>query len=73
AVEIAVALNPTHAHINGLVFVLFGLFFVWKSFYKMRINDSDKLTKFVEEDKKDSKKIRRSLKLKSRKKIRKKL
>lgn len=62
AVEIAVSLNPTHAHILGLIFVLFGLFFVWKSFYKMRINNSDKLTKFVEDDK-DSKKDKKSKKV----------
>ena len=53
AVEIAVSLNPTHAHILGLIFVLLGMFFVWKSFYKMRINDSDNLTKYVEQDVKE--------------------
>ncbi len=66
AVEIAVALNPTHAHILGLVFVLVGLFFVWKSFYKMRINDSDKLTKFVE-DKEDAKEDKKKSKVELKK------
>ncbi len=37
AVEIAIKMNPATTRIAGAVFFMAGLFFVWKSFYKMRI------------------------------------
>ncbi len=37
AVEIAIKMNPATTRICGAVFFLAGLFFVWKSFYGMRI------------------------------------
>jgi K(+)-stimulated pyrophosphate-energized sodium pump len=37
AVEIAIKMNPSTTRICGVAFFLMGLFFVWKSFYKMRI------------------------------------
>ena len=55
AVEIAVSLNPSQARIFGFILVLLGLFFVWKSFYKMRINDSDEVVQPVKEKVNESK------------------
>lgn len=37
AVEIAIKMNPSTTRVCGVVFFVIGLFFVWKSFYKMRI------------------------------------
>ena len=37
AVEIAIKMNPATTRICGSVFFVAGLFFVWKSFYGMRI------------------------------------
>ena len=37
AVEIAIKMNPATTRISGAVFFMTGLFFVWRSFYKMRI------------------------------------
>ena len=37
AVEIAIKMNPATTRISGLAFLITGLFFVWRSFYKMRI------------------------------------
>ncbi len=37
AVELAITLNPTTAHIAALVFFLVSTVFVWRSFYGMRI------------------------------------
>ncbi len=37
AVEIAIKMNPATTRISGAVFLTAGLFFVWRSFYKMRI------------------------------------
>jgi K(+)-stimulated pyrophosphate-energized sodium pump len=37
AVEIAIKMNPATTRISGAVFLMAGLFFVWRSFYKMRI------------------------------------
>ncbi len=37
AVEIAIKMNPATTRISGVVFFATGLFFVWRSFYKMRI------------------------------------
>jgi K(+)-stimulated pyrophosphate-energized sodium pump len=37
AVEIAIKMNPATTRISGAVFFIAGLFFVWRSFYKMRI------------------------------------
>jgi len=37
AVEIAIKMNPATTRICGAVFFISGLFFVWKSFYRMRI------------------------------------
>ncbi|HOW87435.1 MAG TPA: sodium-translocating pyrophosphatase [Candidatus Omnitrophota bacterium] len=37
AVEIAIKMNPTTTTISGAVFFIAGLYFVWRSFYKMRI------------------------------------
>lgn len=37
AVEIAIKMNPATTRMGGFVFFLIGLFFVWKSFYGMRI------------------------------------
>ncbi|HQB12604.1 MAG TPA: sodium/proton-translocating pyrophosphatase, partial [Candidatus Omnitrophota bacterium] len=37
AVEIAIKMNPATTTVSGAVLFVAGLFFVWKSFYKMRI------------------------------------
>jgi K(+)-stimulated pyrophosphate-energized sodium pump len=37
AVEIAIKMNPAATRIGAVVFFALGLFFVWRSFYKMRI------------------------------------
>ncbi|HTL70890.1 MAG TPA: sodium-translocating pyrophosphatase, partial [Candidatus Eisenbacteria bacterium] len=37
AVEIAIKMNPATTRVFGAFFFLAGLFFVWKSFYRMRI------------------------------------
>jgi len=37
AVEIAIKMNPATTTISGAVLFIAGLFFVWRSFYKMRI------------------------------------
>ncbi len=37
AVEIAIKMNPAVTRVSGGVFFVIGLFFVWKSFYGMRI------------------------------------
>ncbi len=37
AVEIAIKMNPATTRISGAAFFAAGLFFVWRSFYKMRI------------------------------------
>ncbi|MFH0985967.1 MAG: sodium-translocating pyrophosphatase [Candidatus Omnitrophota bacterium] len=37
AVEIAIKMNPATTRISGIVFLVAGLVFVWRSFYKMRI------------------------------------
>ena len=37
AVEIALKMNPVTTRVCGAVFLFSGLFFVWKSFYRMRI------------------------------------
>ena len=37
AVEIAIKMNPATTRISGAAFLIVGLFFVWRSFYKMRI------------------------------------
>ncbi len=42
AVEIAIKMNPATTRIAGTVFFLVGLFFVWKSFYGMRIPEKVK-------------------------------
>ncbi len=42
AVEIAIKMDPTTTRLCGGVFFLVGLFFVWKSFYGMRIPDKVK-------------------------------
>ncbi|OGW81063.1 MAG: sodium-translocating pyrophosphatase [Omnitrophica bacterium GWA2_52_8] len=42
AVEIALKMNPMTTRIGGTVFFIVGLFFVWKSFYKMRIPEKVK-------------------------------
>lgn len=42
AVEIAIKMNPATTRIFGAVFFLVGLFFVWKSFYGMRIPEKVK-------------------------------
>lgn len=42
AVEIAIKMNPATTRISGAVFFVIGLFFVWKSFYKMRIPEKVK-------------------------------
>lgn len=42
AVEIAIKMNPATTRIGGAVFFALGLFFVWKSFYKMRIPVKEK-------------------------------
>jgi len=42
AVEIAIKMNPATTRISGAVLLLAGLFFVWKSFYKMRIPEKVK-------------------------------
>jgi K(+)-stimulated pyrophosphate-energized sodium pump len=42
AVEIAVKMNPATTRIAGAAFFLAGLFFVWKSFYGMRIPEKVK-------------------------------
>ena len=39
AVELAIELNPTTAHIAALCFFLISVVFVWRSFYGMRIPD----------------------------------
>ncbi len=41
AVEIAIKMNPATTRICGSVFFAAGLFFVWKSFYRMRIPAKD--------------------------------
>jgi len=41
AVEIAIKMNPSTTRIGGIVLLLSGLFFVWKSFYRMRIPVKD--------------------------------
>ena len=42
AVEIAIKMDPATTRIGGAVFFLVGLFFVWKSFYGMRIPEKVK-------------------------------
>jgi len=42
AVEIAIKMNPATTRIAGTAFFLVGLFFVWKSFYGMRIPEKVK-------------------------------
>ncbi len=42
AVEIAIKMNPATTRVCGGVFFLAGLFFVWKSFYRMRIPEKVK-------------------------------
>ncbi len=42
AVEIAIKMDPSATRISGAVFFLIGLFFVWKSFYGMRIPEKVK-------------------------------
>jgi K(+)-stimulated pyrophosphate-energized sodium pump len=42
AVEIAIRMNPATTRIAGIGFFLVGLFFVWRSFYKMRIPEKVK-------------------------------
>ena len=42
AVEIAIKMNPATTRIAGIAFFLAGLFFVWKSFYGMRIPEKVK-------------------------------
>lgn len=37
AVEIAIKMNPATTTVSGTIFFVAGLFFVWRSFYKMRI------------------------------------
>ncbi len=37
AVEIAIKMDPAMTRVSALVFLAAGLFFVWKSFYRMRI------------------------------------
>jgi K(+)-stimulated pyrophosphate-energized sodium pump len=37
AVEIAIKMNPATTRMSGAVFFITGLFFVWRSFYRMRI------------------------------------
>ena len=37
AVELAIELNPTTAHVAALIFFLISTVFVWRSFYSMRI------------------------------------
>ncbi len=37
AVEIAIKMNPATTTVSGAIFFIAGLFFVWRSFYKMRI------------------------------------
>ena len=37
AVEIAIKMNPATTRVSGLVLFVAGLFFVWRSFYSMRI------------------------------------
>ncbi|MDD5226745.1 MAG: sodium/proton-translocating pyrophosphatase, partial [Candidatus Omnitrophica bacterium] len=37
AVEIAIQMNPATTRISGAVLLVAGLYFVWRSFYKMRI------------------------------------
>lgn len=37
AVEIAIKMDPAMTRVSGLIFLAAGLFFVWKSFYRMRI------------------------------------
>ncbi len=41
AVELAIELNPTTAHIAALIFFLVSTVFVWRSFYGMRIPDAE--------------------------------
>ena len=41
AVEIAIKMNPATTRISGVVFLVTGLVFVWRSFYKMRIPQLD--------------------------------
>ena len=42
AVEIAIKMDPTATRIGGVTFFLAGLFFVWKSFYRMQIPEKVK-------------------------------
>ena len=42
AVEIAIKMDPAATRVSGAVFFLVGLFFVWKSFYGMRIPEKVK-------------------------------
>jgi len=42
AVEIAIKMNPATTRVCGAAFFLVGLFFVWKSFYRMRIPEKVK-------------------------------
>lgn len=42
AIEIAIKMNPTTTRVFGVIFFLAGLFFVWKSFYGMRIPEKVK-------------------------------
>ncbi len=42
AVEIAIKMNPATTRVCGTAFFLMGLFFVWKSFYGMRIPEKVK-------------------------------
>jgi K(+)-stimulated pyrophosphate-energized sodium pump len=42
AVEIAIKMDPATTHIIGGVLFLIGVFFVWRSFYRMRIPAKDK-------------------------------
>ncbi len=42
AVEIAIKMNPATTRFCGIAFLLVGLFFVWKSFYGMRIPEKVK-------------------------------
>ncbi len=37
AVEIAIKMNPAMTRVGGILFFLAGLYFVWRSFYRMRI------------------------------------
>ena len=37
AVELAIELNPTTAHVAALIFFIISPVFVWRSFYGMRI------------------------------------